>query len=59
MGNCNHRKYLPHLVELLRTGVVVPSTPITQVENVEDAIDAQRAFDRREPGWLKIELAPA
>jgi hypothetical protein len=37
----------------------VPSALITQVENVEDAIAAYRAFDRREPGWLKVELAPA
>jgi threonine dehydrogenase-like Zn-dependent dehydrogenase len=59
MGNCNHRKYLPRLVELVRTGAVVPSELITQVENVESAIDAYRAFDQREPGWLKVELAPA
>ncbi len=58
MGNCNHRKYLPHLVELVRTGAVVPSALITQVENVEDAIDAYRAFNERQAGWLKVELAP-
>jgi threonine dehydrogenase-like Zn-dependent dehydrogenase len=45
MGNCNHRKYLPHLVELVRTGALVPSALISQVENIEDAIDAYRRFD--------------
>lgn len=59
MGNCNHRKYLPRLVELVRTGAVVPSAVITQVENIEDAVEAYRAFDRRESGWMKVELAPA
>jgi threonine dehydrogenase-like Zn-dependent dehydrogenase len=59
MGNCNHRKYIPHLVELVRTGAVVPSELISQVENIEDAVDAYRAFDQRESGWMKVELAPA
>ena len=59
MGNCNHRKYLPHLVELVRTGAVVPSALISQVENIEDAIEAYRRFDERESGWMKVELAPA
>jgi threonine dehydrogenase-like Zn-dependent dehydrogenase len=59
MGNCNHRKYIPRLVELVRTGAVVPSELISQVENIEDAVDAYRAFDQRESGWMKVELAPA
>ena len=59
MGNCNHRKYLPRLVELVRTGAVVPSQLITQVEDIEDAVEAYRAFDERQPGWLKVDLAPA
>ena len=59
MGNCNHRKYIPHLVELVRTGAVVPSELISQVERIEDAVDAYRAFDQRQSGWMKVELAPA
>ncbi len=59
MGNCNHRKYLPRLVELVGTGAVVPSAVISQVENIEDAVDAYRSFDKRETGWMKVELAPA
>ena len=26
MGNCPHRRYLPRLIELVRTGAVVPAT---------------------------------
>jgi threonine dehydrogenase-like Zn-dependent dehydrogenase len=59
MGNCNHRKYVPRLVELVRSGAVDPSQLITQVEDVRDAITAYEQFDRRRPGWLKVALAPA
>lgn len=59
MGNCNHRKYIPHLVELVRTGAVVPSAIISQVQDIEDALDAYRRFDVREAGWMKVELVPA
>jgi threonine dehydrogenase-like Zn-dependent dehydrogenase len=57
-GNCNHRKYIPRLVELTRAGVVDPSELITQVADVTDAIEAYEQFDRRRPGWLKVALAP-
>jgi threonine dehydrogenase-like Zn-dependent dehydrogenase len=55
MGNCNH---VPELVELVRTGAVDPSTALTNIEGVTDAISAYRAFDERQPGWLKVELEP-
>jgi len=59
MGNCNHRKYIPHLVELTRAGVVDPSALVTQVEGLTDAVGAFEQFDRRRPGWLKVALAGA
>ena len=59
MGNCNHRKYIPHLVELTRTGAVDPSAVLTELHGVTDAIEAYKAFDERRPGWLKVELQPA
>jgi threonine dehydrogenase-like Zn-dependent dehydrogenase len=58
MGNCNHRKYIPHLVELTRAGAVDPSALVTQVEDVADAVEAYEEFDRRRPGWLKVALSP-
>jgi threonine dehydrogenase-like Zn-dependent dehydrogenase len=58
MGNCNHRRYIPHLVELVRTGVIDPTKILTKTEPIHSAIDAFKAFDRREPGWLKVELLP-
>jgi threonine dehydrogenase-like Zn-dependent dehydrogenase len=59
MGNCNHRRYVPKLVELVRAGVVDPQSVLTQLEGVRTAVEAYEAFDARQPGWLKVELEPA
>ena len=57
-GNCNHRKYIPKLLELIRAGVVDPLQVLTEIEPLTSALDAYKAFDRREPGWIKVELQP-
>ena len=59
MGNCNHRRYIPELVELVRSGVVRPSGLITQVDDMTGAIDAYETFDQRREGWHKVVLDPA
>jgi len=56
MGNCNHRKYIPDLVELVRTGAFDPTNVITKREGMDSVIDAYKEFDLRQPGWLKVEL---
>jgi threonine dehydrogenase-like Zn-dependent dehydrogenase len=58
-GNCNHRKYIPKLIDLIRTDVVNPSSVLTNLEPLTSAIEAYKLFDRREPGWIKVELLPA
>lgn len=58
MGNCNHRKYLPRLVKLVRNGSFDPTSLITRVSKMESVIDAYEAFDTRQPGRLKVELIP-
>jgi threonine dehydrogenase-like Zn-dependent dehydrogenase len=58
MGNCNHRAYLPMLLELVRTGAIDPSKLLTQHEPIANALDAYKEFDRRQPGWIKVELQP-
>ncbi len=57
-GNTPHRKYIPHLVDLVESGVIDPAEILTQTEPLEDAIEAYKAFDRRESGWVKVELRP-
>lgn len=58
MGNCHHRRYIPHLIELVRTGAIDPSRLLSQQEPMPDAVAAYKAFDRRLPSWIKVELEP-
>ena len=37
---------------------VDPATVLTQTEPLADAIEAYKAFDLRESGWVKVELRP-
>ncbi|HLI84479.1 MAG TPA: zinc-binding dehydrogenase [Bryobacteraceae bacterium] len=59
MGNCNHRRYAPKLVEMVRAGVFQPTSMLSQIEPLTNAVEAYRSFDERRPGWLKVELIPA
>lgn len=58
MGNCNHRRYVPMLVELVAAGGLDPTHVLSRREPLVDALEAYRSFDRREAGWLKVELLP-
>lgn len=55
-GNCNHRKYIPELLAMVRSGAICPSQILTRRATIDQAIEAYEAFDRREPGWTKVEL---
>jgi threonine dehydrogenase-like Zn-dependent dehydrogenase len=59
MGNCNHRKYYNTMIELVVSGAIDPVAILTELEPLTGAIQAYEAFDRREPGWIKVELDPA
>lgn len=59
MGNCHHRRYALQLVELVRTGAIDPTAVLTKAEPLQSVIEAYEAFDRRKPGWVKVELQPA
>ena len=58
MGNCDHRAYIPRLVNLVASGVIDPRKVLTEDEDIQDAISAYKAFDKRQPGWIKVELEP-
>lgn len=58
MGNCHHRKYIPHLIELVRSGVIEPEHILTQIEPLDNVISAYKSFDKRRSGWTKVELLP-
>ena len=40
MGNCPHRKYIPRLVDMVRSGVIDPTLILTQQEPMASAVDA-------------------
>lgn len=58
MGNCNHRSYIPQLVDWVRSGTVTPTEILTKVEPMTSVIDAYKAFDQQQAGWMKVELVP-
>lgn len=58
MGNCNHRRYIPELINLVRSGMLDPSEVLTQAEPMTSVLEAYKAFDRRTPGWIKVKLEP-
>lgn len=58
MGNCNHRKYIPQLLEMVQAGLIDPAQIVSQKEPVREAIESYKAFDKRACSWLKVELVP-
>lgn len=56
MGTCHHRKYIPHLIELVASGVLDPTKILTKKKSLTHAIEAFEAFDLRKEGWIKVEL---
>ena len=58
MGNCHHRRYIPFLLGLVRSGAVAPEEVLTRMEPLTGVIEAYKVFDQREAGWMKVELVP-
>ena len=58
MGNAEHRRYIPQLLDLVAAGLVDPATVLTQeVPLAWSALEAYETFDQREAGWIKTVLA--
>ncbi len=57
-GNCNHRKYIPTLMQIVSAGSIKPERIITQQQPIVSAIDAYRMFAEKKAGWMKVELRP-
>lgn len=57
-GNCHHRRYVRPLLDLVESGAVHPEKILSEQEPITNAIDAYKAFDRREPWWIKVALQP-
>jgi threonine dehydrogenase-like Zn-dependent dehydrogenase len=59
MGNCNHRTLIPILIDAVVSGRCDPVKVLTQREPMTDVIAAYKAFDTRQPGWVKVALKQA
>ena len=57
-ANCSHRKYIPRCLNMMEKTPFRPSKILTAFEGLEQAVDCYKHFDKREPGWLKLELVP-
>lgn len=56
MGNCDHRRYIPKLMELVQGKALDPSKILTRKAPFSNVIEAYQAFDLRKEGWLKVQL---
>ncbi len=59
MGNANHRRYYDVLLDHVQAGRLDPQKILTETEPMTSAIEAYKAFDERQPGWMKVELMPS
>lgn len=57
-ANCSHRKYIPKCLDMMEKTPFRPSTILTVFDGLENAVECYKHFDKREPGWLKVELTP-
>jgi threonine dehydrogenase-like Zn-dependent dehydrogenase len=58
MGQCNVRRYMPHLLEHIRAGHLDPKALITHRFPLEEAAEAYRLFASRSDGVIKCLLIP-
>lgn len=58
MGNCHHRRYIPKLLKFIAGKAIDPQAIVTQTGPLSGAIEAYKAFDTRQDGWLKVKLEP-
>lgn len=57
-GQANVKKYNRYLAELIAYGKAKPSFLVSHELPLDDAPDAYKRFDAREPGWTKVVLKP-
>jgi threonine dehydrogenase-like Zn-dependent dehydrogenase len=58
MANCSHAKFIPLCLKTIVETGFKPSTILSSKQFIGDAIACYKHFDKREPGWVKVELLP-
>ena len=56
MGNCNHRKYFPKLLDWVKNGQIDLLPFLTQHKPFTEIVECYKEFDLRKDGWLKVAL---
>jgi threonine dehydrogenase-like Zn-dependent dehydrogenase len=59
LGQCNVRRYMPHLLDLIRAGIIDAKAIITHRLPLEEAPDGYRMFARKKDDCIKCVLMPA
>lgn len=59
MGNCNHRRYLPKLIDIVASGQMRLAPNLSHHLRFGDVLQAYEAFDQRDEGWVKVALDTA
>ncbi len=57
-ANCSHAKYIPLCLKAIEETGFRPSQILSSERCLGDAIECYKHFDKREPGWIKVELQP-
>jgi threonine dehydrogenase-like Zn-dependent dehydrogenase len=56
MSNGNHRRTDASLIGRVLSGTLDPAKILTAIEPVRTGIESYEAFERRQPGWIKVAL---
>ncbi len=58
-GNCNHRRHLPELVDIVASGRMQLAPDLSPDLPFDRLLDASKAFDHRDEGGVKVALDTA
>ena len=58
MGQCNVKRYMPHLLEHIRAGRIDPKAIITHRFPLEEVEEAYHVFETKQDGCIKCVLIP-
>jgi threonine dehydrogenase-like Zn-dependent dehydrogenase len=58
LGQCNVRRYMPHLLDLIRGGIIDAKAIITHRMPLEEAAEGYRLFARKHDDCIKCVLIP-
>lgn len=58
-GNCNHRRYLPELIDIVASGRMRLAPNLSHHLAFDEVLRAYEAFDHRDEGWVKVALDTA